>query len=384
MASTSTPESVVGVGGGESSQVPQVPEVLGVGSETMHLLIVAATNIRTSDAPFLLAEAIERQRHRVSLIALDDELGPAADLGYRVGGFDDPVYRAVFQRRIRRKVRRLAPDGVLLYGSNWALEPETIQFLRRKLGMTVSLWEINHMIFNNSQAQCLPLFDHIFCLDSYYVPFVRSQDCGCVEHLCAAADPDEHRPLSLSRDERDEYSADVSFVGTYHPERAEAIAAFDGVTDRVRIYGHRWDQAPQQLARWVQVEPVYGRKKTVIYGASRLSLHVRGPHMFDGENFRVFEVAACGGVVLARYSPDLERCFDLRNEVVLFNEPTDLRTTLTHYLSHPDELLQVAEAGRRRVLAEHTYGHRAATIIEHLRQCTHRGNTYPPPAENRW
>jgi hypothetical protein len=350
----------------------------------MHLVIVAATNIRTSDAPFLLAEAVEREGHRVSLVALDDELGPVADLGYRVGGFDDPVYRAAFQRSVRRRAQRLAPDAVLLYGSNWALEPETIQFLRRKLGLVVSLWEINHMIFNNSQAECLPLFDHIFCLDSYYVPFVRSQDCGCVEHLCAAADPEEHRPLSLSEDEQNAYSADVSFVGTHHPERAEVLDAFDGVTDRVRIYGHRWEQAPQ-LAKWVRVEPVYGRKKTVIYGASRLSLHVRGPHMFHGENFRVFEVAACGGVVLARYSPDLERCFDLKNEVVLFSGPTDLRATLAHHLSHPDELSQVAEAGRRRVLAEHTYRHRAATIIEHLQQCTHRGDGFPRSSEKpRW
>jgi len=342
----------------------------------MHLLIVAATNIRTSDGPFLLTEALERQGHRVSLVALDDELGPVADLGYRVDGFNDPVYRAAFQRRIRRRARRLAPDAVLLYGSNWALEPETVQFLRRKLGLVVLLWEMNHMIFNNSQFECLPLYDHIFCLDSYYVPFLRSQNCGCVEHLCAAADPEEHRPLALSEDELDAYSADVSFVGTYHPERAEAIAAFDGVTDRVRIYGHRWDHAPQQLARWVQVEPVYGRKKTVIYGVSRLSLHVRGPHMFYGENFRVFEVAACGGTLLTRYSPDLELCFDLQNELVLFHEPADLRTALAHYLAHPEELAQVAEAGRQRVLADHTYGHRAASIIEHVEHCTHRGNAY--------
>jgi hypothetical protein len=339
----------------------------------MHLLIVAATNLRTSDGPFLLTQALERQGHRVSLVALDDELGRFADLAYRVGGFDDPVYRAVFQRRIRRRARRIGPDGVLVYGSNWALEPETIQFLRRKLGLVVSLWEMNHMIFNNSQFECLPFYDHVFCLDSYYVPFVRSQNCGCVEHLCAAADAEEHRSLALSDDEQEAYSADVSFVGTHHPERAEVIAALEGVTERVRIYGYRWAQAPQQLAKWVQAEPVYGRKKTVIYGASRLSLHVRGPHMFHGENFRPFEVAACGGAILARYSPDLELCFDLKSEVVLFTEPTDLRTTLAHYLGHPDELAQVAESGRQRVLAEHTYGHRAAAIIEHFQQCTHRG-----------
>jgi spore maturation protein CgeB len=332
----------------------------------MRLLTISTTSVQTSDAPFLLNEAFRRAGHDASLLPVDDDLGPLATAGWRINGATDAVYRAAFQRRVRRIATEEHSDAVIVYGSNWSLDPDTIGHLRFRLGTQVALWEINQLIFRGIQAQTMPMFDHVFCLDSYYVPMLRAGGLNCVEHLCAAADPSEHRPMSLTDQESEKYTADVSFVGSYYPARAEHLKLLHQSGLSVRIYGKGWERAGSPVVDWVSPEPVYGRKKTVIYSASRMVFHERGPHMLNGENFRIFEAGACQSVGLCRPSQDLLQCFEANEEVLLYDSPDDLPKVATWWIQRPEALAGAAEAARRRVLAEHTYDHRAAIIIDHL------------------
>ena len=331
----------------------------------MRILLLAATDVRTSDAPFLLARALERRGAEVRLVPADGELPFLAGVGLTRGGFGDGVYRAGFQRHLLRLARRWPADAALVYGSNWAIDPSTIRRLREQFGCQVALWEVNQRLWRGHQASSVPLYDHVFALDSHFVPVFESSGVRCVEHLCACADPDEHQPAELTPREREWYEADVSFVGTQHPDRVKMLDQLTGWD--LRVYGVGWDGVEESLKRCVRREPVYGLKKTKVYSASRVSINVHGPHMVSGENFRVFEVAACGGVSFSTFKPDLVKCFEPGTEVVVFDDADDLSEKLRHYLSHPDELEAIRLAGRRRVLAEHTYDHRAAVIMRHLR-----------------
>ena len=331
----------------------------------MRILLIAATGVRTSDVAFLLARALERQHAEVRLLPTDASLPLLVDVGWTRGGYGDGVYRAGFQRHVLQAARDWRADAVLLYGSNWSVDPTTVRSLRDRLGCQVALWEVNQRLWQGHQATSIPFYDHVFALDSHLVPVFQASGVRCVEHLCACADPDEHRPVELAPDERVSYSADVSFVGTQHPDRVEML---DELTEwDLRVYGLGWDGVEEPLKRCVRAEPVYGLKKTKVYSASRVSINVHGPHMIAGENFRVFEVAACGGASFSTFKPDLVHCFEPDVEVVVFDDADDLRKKLRHYLSSPDELDAIRDAGRRRVLAEHTYDHRAAVIARHLR-----------------
>jgi spore maturation protein CgeB len=332
----------------------------------VRLLIISATGLQTSDAPFLLVEAFRRAGHQTMLLPVDADLGPLATAGWRLRGPDDSVYRAAFQRRARKTAAAERPDAVVIYGSNFSLDPDTVRYLKFRIGAQVVLWEINQRIFGGYQARCMPIYDHVFCLDSYFVPVLRAGGLRCVEHLCAAADPREHRPVDLTAEESERYGCDVSFVGSYHSQRADCMTRLHGSGLSVRIYGKGWERAGGEVADWVSTEPVYGRKKSVVYSASRVVFHERGPHMLHGENFRVFEAGACGTPTLARPSPDLLQCFEPNDEVLLFDRPEEVAKVAAWWMQHPAALGSAAEAARRRVLAEHTYDHRAAVIAEHL------------------
>ena len=331
----------------------------------VRIMLIAATALRTSDVAFLLAAALERQGADVRLLPTDAGLPFLVDVGRARLGYGDGVYRAGFQRHVLRAVREWRPDAVLLYGSNWALEPRTIVALSRRYGCQVALWEVNQRLWQGHQAASIALYDHVFALDSHLVPMLAAAGVRCVEHLCACADPDEHRPIELTAAEREWYAADVSFVGTQHPDRVKML---DPLSEwDLRVYGVGWDGVEESLKRCVRAEPIYGLKKTKVYSASRISINVHGPHMIRGENFRVFEVAACGGASFSTFKPDLVQCFEPDAEVVVFDDADDLREKLRHFLAHPAELDAIRHAGRRRVLAEHTYDHRAAVIVRHLR-----------------
>lgn len=330
----------------------------------MRVLLVGATDVRNSDATLLLGRALARSGCVVEVVPATTELPLAAGVGSVQGRFDDRAYQVGFSRAILAAAHDFGPDVVFLYGSNWGVLPGTIRRLQR-LGSKVVLWEVNNQVFGGVGAGALPLYDHVFALDSYFVPVLRVAGARRVDHLAACADPEEHAPPALTADEERWYGADVAFVGNFSQQREEMLSRL-GHAD-VRIYGSGWEAVGPSLAGRVRTEPVYGLKKNKIYRSSALSLNVHQPHMVHGENFRVFEVAACGGLSISAPKPDLARCLEPGREVVVFDGPDDLRAKVHHLLAHPEERAELAEHGRRRVLADHTYDHRARAIIDALK-----------------
>ncbi|TMK39897.1 MAG: glycosyltransferase family 1 protein [Actinobacteria bacterium] len=81
---------------------------------------------------------------------------------------------------------------------------------------------------------------------------------------------------------------------------------------------------------------------------------------------RNFEVPGCGGFLLTERLPHLERYFELDREIGVYDGIDDLVERIGYWMSHPRERAEVAGAGYRRVLAEHTYDHRFSAIFAEL------------------
>jgi hypothetical protein len=82
---------------------------------------------------------------------------------------------------------------------------------------------------------------------------------------------------------------------------------------------------------------------------------------------RVYLISGFGGFVLHPYSTGLARHYEDGKEIVFYESMEDLDVKIDYYLDHPEERIAIAEAGRRRTLAEHTYRHRCASLIETVR-----------------
>ncbi|MFH1469227.1 MAG: glycosyltransferase [Pseudomonadota bacterium] len=107
----------------------------------------------------------------------------------------------------------------------------------------------------------------------------------------------------------------------------------------------------------------HGAELNAIYAGSRINLDINRLYQPDIATMRVFDILACGGFVLAEHNEALGELFELGRELVTWSGLDDLLAKARHFLAHPEEARRIAEAGRARVLAEHTVGARLETML---------------------
>lgn len=83
---------------------------------------------------------------------------------------------------------------------------------------------------------------------------------------------------------------------------------------------------------------------------------------------RVLEVMAAGGLLLSNRNPFLERLFEDGRDLVFYETLDDLEAKARHYLAHPAAARAIGLRGMETVRARHTWTHRAARIVEVLRE----------------
>ena len=85
-------------------------------------------------------------------------------------------------------------------------------------------------------------------------------------------------------------------------------------------------------------------------------------------NQRVFDVPVCGGFLLTDHRRQMEDLFEPGREIVCYREPGEIQDLVRHYLARDDARRAVTEAARKRILAEHTYDLRLASLVRTMRE----------------
>lgn len=188
-------------------------------------------------------------------------------------------------------------------------------------------------------------FDHVFVAQKHHVERYRDWAWTDASWLPLAADPEVHRPFDRT------LVHDVGFVGNVvaglHDARRHLLARILARFERVAITRGLFLEDASRFVAGCRL-------------AFNRSLH-------EDVNMRVFELAACGRPVLTDRLPakcGLGELFE-EGELLLYDDPT-LEETIERWLADPAGAEAVAAAGRARVLAQHTYDHRAAEIVRVL------------------
>ena len=91
----------------------------------------------------------------------------------------------------------------------------------------------------------------------------------------------------------------------------------------------------------------------------------------NANNMRLFESTGCGTLLITDYKDNLGELFKIGEEVVAYRSPEECVALVEYFLKYPDEAKEIAEAGQKRTLKDHTYDQRmeyTAEILEkHLR-----------------
>jgi spore maturation protein CgeB len=104
-----------------------------------------------------------------------------------------------------------------------------------------------------------------------------------------------------------------------------------------------------------------------LYASSRAVLNIKNEiAVIRGVNQRSFEPYGCMTPVLNDAVADLELCFELGSEILVYHTLEELHEWHAKLTSDAQFAQKIGLAGHRRTLAHHTYAHRALAILKQV------------------
>jgi spore maturation protein CgeB len=296
-------------------------------------------------------------------------------MGYRLTVFDFlGRTRSDGVARMRSDLIALAnetkPDLAFFVLFTDQLDTPTIEAVGRVGGCpTVNWFADDHWRFESFTRHFAPAFDLAVTTDPDSLPKYRLLPNTRVHLSQWACNRYAYGRVT------NEISHDVTFVGQPHGDRRQTVAMLGDAGIPVECSGFGWPSGPVEHTEMVE-----------IFASSRINLNLSNSSEIPGLRARLrrvlhlhpppprppqikgrnFEVPGCGGFLLTERVPHLERYFGLGQEVAVFDGTDDLFDKVRYWLGNDDERRQVADAGYRRVMAEHTYDHRFAQMFDEL------------------
>ncbi|MCH2172283.1 glycosyltransferase [Myxococcota bacterium] len=301
-----------------------------------------------------------------------------ADLGHHVdfieseepsrGDWRFPIYWA--GNRIRRPpdvfrtnakiMSKLAeaPLDIVWIDKGRSIRPSTLDRLRAvHPGTRLVLYSPDDM-FNPANhsfrySRSIPAYDLHVTTKSFNVPELYEAGAQRVLQVDKGFDPQTHRPLDLSQDEFQQYSADVGFIGAYEEEMGDLLFGLAEAGIRVVVWGVYWERYSRRHPNLIlENRWLHGLEYTKAINATRINLGLLRKASRDLHTARSIEIPACGGFLLAPRTDEHMRLFEEGREAQFFGSFEELLAKCRTYLADDESRKIIAEAGHQRCLRD--------------------------------
>lgn len=167
----------------------------------------------------------------------------------------------------------------------------------------------------------------------------------------------------------DRYEIDVSFLGNIdarkhpeHRERTEFLHSLGNFLNDHKISYRFLDS--RFLDYDAQVEIVQKSKININVGCAADTAAERSWGLPE----RGYGIPACGGFLLSDERPHAREDFVEGEEMIMFKDYEDCLKKIKYYLNAHEERRRIAENAHRKVLAHHTYLHRATKLVNTIEE----------------
>ena len=306
-------------------------------------------------------------------------------LGHELIKFEDRDH--VFPGRLRNKVKffynldlkiinknllSLAveknPDIVIISGGN-RIRANTIRKLKEN-GIITVLWTTDPPILFKPILETAGSYDYVFCQGTEAVEILAGAGIKYAKWLPMACDPQLHRPIELSDEDRANFGRDVAFVGSYYANRWNVLRKLSEFN--LGIWGPGWSK--------IDIDPDFSGSVTdtkleykiwqKIFCAAKIVIVI---HYQDGVtpcyqiSPKVFEALACKGFVLIDQQRDVFKLFKNGTHLVSFEDTEDLKNKIRYYLINQKQRATIAQNGFGEVKSRNTYVDRLKTLFNELK-----------------
>jgi spore maturation protein CgeB len=317
----------------------------------------------TSDAYSHYLGAVGIEAHEVV-----PNCGPLQAAWLRENGIAPPPRalpgRVRQQEVLLEQVRRYEPDVVYLHNVRWMLEV-TLRRIRKATRLLVG-----------QNASEPPGRRKVSLLDLMVTSFPHYAD-----ELGRAGFRSVYQPLAFDPRVLDDLGEtpverDVVFVGSLHRyrqhRRGGQLLSAAAEQLPLELWGYRAESWPADSpVRRAYRGEAWGLEMLRTLRSARVSLnrHSEASHG-NANNLRLYEATGVGSLLLTDEKRNLHELFEPGREVVTYRDAEDLVAQARHYLDHEDERNEIAAAGQRRTLSDHTFERRIAELATILGEAT--------------
>lgn len=259
---------------------------------------------------------------------------------------------------LRGIVEEWRPDALFMSMYQEQVGRDVMAEISRNTGtVTVGWFSDDHWRFDGYSRYWANAFDWVVTTDAEAV--ARYREVGQPNVILSqwAANTDFYRPTGTG------LRHDVTFVGQAYGERRGLVGFLESHGVPVATWGPGWTAGRVSQAEMVEIFSSSRVNLNFAASSRRGRLGNRLPEQIKG---RVFEVPACGGLLLTGYAPHLEDYFDLDREIVAYRDRRDMLRKVRALLADEERRAAIASAGHARTVRDHTWVLRLTDIFERI------------------
>jgi spore maturation protein CgeB len=278
--------------------------------------------------------------------------GLAGKLQFRLQAGPDVAHlnHAILQAAEREQANVLLCDKVL------SLRPATLRKLRQSSVVTLDFVIDNPFGPRRDPGwrlyrRTIPLFDLIGVQRDVSIADYRQRGAREIVRIRTSYEPTVHYPPPDGGTDT-QRNRNVSFIGTPYDSRGDFLARLWRAGIPVDVSGSRphWQAAlpPDAFAAVFRVGELKGAAYREAIWRSRINLAFVTHSNRDQVAHKSFEIAACGGFLLAERTLEHLACFREDEEAVFFSDVEECRAKIDRYLNDEPARARIAAAGQRR------------------------------------
>ncbi|MHB8405661.1 MAG: CgeB family protein [Gammaproteobacteria bacterium] len=221
----------------------------------------------------------------------------------------------------------------------------------------------------------LPYYDLLAVVRESNIEEARQRGARQVIRVYRSADEHAHRARPLTEEQRRHYASEVTFIGTWMPERGPFMAELVQRGVSLSIWGDRWHKARE----WSVLKP-----------------HWRGPGIYDDEHYaaavlsakiclgllskgnrdlhttRSLEIPSLGGLLCAERTKEHQLLYNEGTEAIFFNSAEECANTCHGLLADDTLRATIARHGQERALRNNLFNEPVmASIVEAAMKIKH-------------
>lgn len=235
-----------------------------------------------------------------------------------------------------------------------------------------------------------------------WVKLISSGDFGDVYYnVCEQGDPKmdgfekitgyKHHTILLAADKTvyypdysKKFTTDISYIGSNLPGKEHFFKEYVFPLKKIynlKIYGQDWTFVSRALGmiqrggqyfnipiiKSLLKQPLSINEERKIYSSSIVSINIHEESQKKGLgnlNERTFKIIAAGGFEIVDHVPALNKYFKNGTDLIIAINGNDWFDKINYYIRNPEKRLPIIEAGKKKILKEHTYHNRIKQIIE--------------------